>query len=65
MYRVLKGREEGERRERNKKQKIWTDLCRSSHLSFRHRRWTKVRVEELRARGLQLLRVRPWWIMID
>lgn len=45
--------------------KIWTDLCQSSPLSFRHRRWMMVPVGELRARGLQLLRVRPWWIMID
>lgn len=48
-----------EREERKEKKKIWTDLCRSSPLSFRHRRWMMVRVGELRARGLQLLRVRP------
>ena len=45
--------------ERKEERKKRTDLCRSSRLSFRHRRWMMVRVEELQARGLRLLRVRP------
>lgn len=54
-----KRKEEREERKGGGGKKMRTDLCRSSRLSFRHHRWMMVRVGELRARGLRLLRVRP------